>query len=145
MTQIVTGTPEQLEALTAIEEISFSDPWSAQALAGAMADPDCCFLTALEDGAAVGYCIVHSLYEQADLYSVAVHPDHRRRGIAGALLDRGFAWAKQAGAERVFLEVRAGNGEARSLYEQMGFVPIALRKKYYTAPVEDAVIMEKTL
>ena len=115
MTQIVTGTPEQLEALTAIEEISFSDPWSAQALAGAMADPDCCFLTALEDGAAVGYCIVHSLYEQADLYSVAVHPDHRRRGIAGALLDRGFAWAKQAGAERVFLEVRAGNLSMESL------------------------------
>ena len=43
---------------------------------------------------------------------------------------------------RAVLEVRASNQAARTLYRQMGFAQISTRPKYYTNPVEDAVLME---
>ena len=49
--------------------------------------------------------------------------------------------SEQEGAETVFLEVRASNEPAKALYLRHGFVPVGLRKKYYTNPTEDAILM----
>jgi len=56
------------------------------------------------------------------LVSVFVHPEHRRQGIARALLERLLAQATQAGLRSVRLEVVAENRIAIALYELLGFI-----------------------
>ncbi|MBQ8974915.1 MAG: ribosomal protein S18-alanine N-acetyltransferase [Oscillospiraceae bacterium] len=142
---IVAASPEMLEQIVRIEDESFSDPWSPESLRGAMEDSLCRFTAAAEGGEVLGYCIMHCLYEQAELYSIAVSPEYRRQGTAKLLLEDALAWARAAGAGSVLLEVRRSNAPARALYEALGFEQISVRKKYYTAPTEDAVIMQKML
>lgn len=53
--------------------------------------------------------------------NVVVHPDHRGKGIASALMNRAIRVISRRGARWVGLEVRADNDVARSLYERLGF------------------------
>lgn len=58
----------------------------------------------------------------AGITSVAVGAAYRRRGLGTALTLGICASARAHGAKRIFLQVEAGNGPARSLYERCGFV-----------------------
>jgi len=58
-----------------------------------------------------------------------------------ALLHHVLAEAKELGARRATLEVRASNAQARRLYERLGFYVAGTRRNYYTNPVEDALIL----
>ncbi|MES4786770.1 MAG: hypothetical protein C4294_14145 [Nitrospiraceae bacterium] len=58
------------------------------------------------------------------------------------LLRCALVFGLEQGANRALLEARASNDAARSLYERMGFRRVAVRRKYYSNPVEDAVLME---
>ena len=64
---------------------------------------------------------------------IAVHPDHERQGVAGALLDEALQWAKQEGLKALTLEVFEGNGRAMMFYEKHGFARDVIQ---YTRPVE---------
>lgn len=77
----------------------------------------------------------------SEVLDVAVHPAHRRKGIAAALIER--AAADSANPAQM-LEVRASN-PARSLYEKLGFEEISVRRGYYSDPREDAIIMRRTI
>ena len=72
---------------------------------------------------------------------IAVHPDLRGRGYARILMDTLVRSAREQGASVITLEVRNSNQAARNLYKSYGFVEEAVRKSYYTEPIEDAVIM----
>jgi ribosomal-protein-alanine N-acetyltransferase len=74
-----------------------------------------------------------------------VEPSLRRQGLGRALLRHAMGRGREAGATRGLLEVRASNGTAIQLYEQEGFRRVAVRARYYTSPVEDAVLMERAL
>lgn len=94
-----------------------------------------------------GYALTRTLAGESELLSLAVHPDHQRRGIARGLLT---AWitAIQPQAETAFLEVAADNSGALALYESMEFARSGLRKGYYSradAPAVDAVLMSRPL
>jgi len=65
----------------------------------------------------------------------------RRNGLGRDLLRFLLAEARAAGAIRLLLEVRTGNGAARALYRGLGFQEEGLRRRYYRDPVEDAVLM----
>ena len=77
----------------------------------------------------------------ADLLTIATLPAARRRGVATAMLTRLVGRARQAGCGAVLLEVRVSNTGAQALYRRHGFVPIGRRRRYYLAPVEDALVM----
>ena len=77
----------------------------------------------------------------ADLLTIATLPATRRRGVATAMLARLVGRARQAGCGAVLLEVRVSNTGAQALYRRHGFVPIGRRRRYYLAPVEDALVM----
>jgi ribosomal-protein-alanine N-acetyltransferase len=91
--------------------------------------------------AVVGFAAFHRVDDEAELRNVAVDPAHQRRGIARRLLAEGIREMREAGARRIFLEVRASNLAARALYASMGFTTGAVRKRYYRDPEEDAVVM----
>ena len=139
------GRHRDLDAVMEIERASFTDAWSEDGVAASLEDPDGGLLAASEDGRLMGYAIFHCSFEDCELYSVAVSPACRRRGIGRELVSAVIHEARSRGASRLLLEVRRSNLPARAMYDSMGFTAIGERKNYYDAPREDAVIMELEL
>jgi ribosomal protein S18 acetylase RimI-like enzyme len=57
----------------------------------------------------------------ARILSIAVHPEHQGRGVAGELCRLGLGRLDRLGAHPVRLEVRPGNTPAVRLYSRLGF------------------------
>src|SRR5687768_484246 len=89
----------------------------------------------------VGFCSFWRLLDELHINNLAVVPEFRRLGVASALLGRVMDDAARFGIRRTMLEVRQSNAPARQLYEKFGFVVAGLRSKYYTNPVEDALVL----
>ena len=132
----------QLEAVAHIETLCFSSPWTAKSLELLLRDGNF-GLVAVEGEQVVGYVGVLAIPpDEFEITNVAVHPDFRRRGIGEALMGALSEKARAESRARISLEVRASNEAALALYRKLGFTPCGLRKNYYTAPREDAVIMD---
>ncbi len=93
------------------------------------------------EGDLVGYMCYWLVFDELRLMNLAVEPSMRRRGIASDLIRYMLSVGRESGAVRAVLEVRASNVAALSLYERVGFRQVALRRRYYTDPVEDAVLL----
>jgi ribosomal-protein-alanine N-acetyltransferase len=93
----------------------------------------------------VGYVCFWVVFEELRMMNLAVAPHVRHRGIGRWLLQQAITTGLEQGARRALLEVRASNNPALALYEQAGFSRSGARTKYYTNPVEDAVLMELEL
>jgi ribosomal protein S18 acetylase RimI-like enzyme len=85
-------------------------------------------------------CIPHEAAE-CELEFVLVPPQARRQGIGRMLVETVLAWARDLGAQEIWLEARKSNATALRLYAQCGFVVAGRRPAYYANPVEDAVLM----
>lgn len=136
-------TPEALAALHA-RCFRTPAPWSGADFAGFLADP-LAFL--LVEGDA-GFLLGRAIAGEAELLTVAVAPEARRRGLARQLVTRFLYQARLRGAEAAFLEVSAENAAAITLYESVGFSPSGLRRGYYRTPEGariDAVVMTRAL
>ena len=132
-----------LPALCAIEAACFSDPWSEGALASHLDNSATLTLVATADGRAVGALLLGLCPPEAEIYRIATLPDARRLGIGRALLSRGLDALREAGVTKIFLDVREGNTPARTLYATHGFRETGVRRDYYRAPRENAVLMER--
>ena len=88
-----------------------------------------------------GYIVARIGADELHINNVAVREGYRRRGIGRSLLDHILAEGKRADVARAFLELRAGNSAALALYESCGFKITARRARYYSDPVEDALVM----
>ena len=78
---------------------------------------------------------------ECELEFVLVSPQARRQGIGRTLVETVLAWARDLGAEEIWLEVRESNATALRLYAQCGFVVAGRRPAYYANPAEVAVLM----
>ncbi|MBQ8831443.1 MAG: ribosomal protein S18-alanine N-acetyltransferase [Oscillospiraceae bacterium] len=141
MTKIIKARLEHLDDVLKLERLCFSNPWTEGQLLSEIESEYGCVFIDYNGETPVGYCIYHMAGDQAELYRIGTDPDKRGQGIGNELMKTGISWANGQNAESIFLEVRASNVPAISLYEKHGFENIGMRKKYYTAPVEDAVIM----
>ncbi len=129
-------------AVAELERVSSLHPWS-EALVRAELErsaPDAVLVLEARSGI-VGYCAFRIVLDEMHVMNLAVHPERRRRGLGRLLLGKALASAARAGATRALLEVRAGNAEARALYTESGFVPLAVRKRYYSDPPDDALVL----
>ena len=79
----------------------------------------------------VGYAGASISYEQADILSVCVNYDFRKRGIAFELMHKLTDFLKSKNVLEVFLEVEENNSSAINLYKKLGFTQISKRKNYY--------------
>ena len=98
-----------------------------------------------EDERVAGFIAARLAAHELHINNVAVRPRYRRRGIGGALLAAVVERARERGAQRGFLEVRASNMAAQHLYARHGFAVAGRRARYYSQPVEDALVMAVTL
>lgn len=97
------------------------------------------------DGGLVGFVVGHEVAGVVELESVAVSGAARRGGLGRQLVGALVAWARGLRAVAVELEVRASNGGAIGFYEALGFAVQGRRPRYYSDPVEDAVLMRLEL
>lgn len=137
--------PADLHEIMAIENSSFTSPWSTRFFLEELRDPRSRSLLCEIDGAITGYIIFWSLAEVVDIHNLAVHPLHRRKGIGRGLLAAAIQEAQFLRALRMTLEVRKSNEPAKRLYQSVGFIPQGIRKGYYSDNGEDALIMVMNL
>lgn len=138
-----------LEAIMELENRVFaSDAWSREAMAGELSSPHTTYIVAVDDDAAViAYAglLAPSGSTDADIQTIAVAADVRRRGLGRALMLRLMDVARERGAAALFLEVRADNSSARRLYSSLGFEAIGVRPRYYQPGDVDATVMRASL
>jgi ribosomal-protein-alanine N-acetyltransferase len=106
-----------------------------------------CGLVADNGGLVAGFAVVSWLRQEAaaEVEGLFVEENCRRQGVGSALIGACMAWAAKAGASRVRLEVRASNTAAHALYRRYGFSTAGVRRAYYSAPVEDALVLQAPL
>jgi len=138
--------PGDLEEVLAIEQASFSMPWSRGAFVYEMQQNRVarCLVTR-DDGHVVGYLCLWEIGDEVHITNIAVHPGQRRRGIARTMLSGVLDEARRRGAGVVVLEVRPSNTEAIGLYGTFGFRVVGRRRGYYYDTGEDALVMELSL
>jgi len=131
-----------LDAIESIERLSYRTPWSRSMFTSELTKPSSLSLGAIDvDGSLIGYLVLSKQVDAWHVMNLAVAPDHRRRGIASALLTH-LLDSTRVDAERGYtLEVRVSNVGAIELYERFGFEARGVRRGYYTDNREDAVIM----
>lgn len=136
---VVPMQERHLAALAEIEKACFHAPWSADMLREELGKG--LFLVAERDGAAVGYVGCQTVLDEGYITNVAVSPDCRRQSVGRALIGALVSCAEAQGLAFVTLEARASNMPAIALYENAGFQKVGVRKNFYTAPAEDALLM----
>jgi ribosomal-protein-alanine N-acetyltransferase len=137
---------DDLDQVLAIEQESFSQPWSRNLFLSEIRSVTVStLLVALANDPAVrrvtGYIVYWNVEDEMHILNLAVTSAFRRQGIARRLVLSGLLRAYERGARRAFLEVRASNLGAQKLYSGLGFTGSLMRRNYYDAPVEDALIM----
>lgn len=142
--EIVKLEEVHIEALVDLEKLCFSEPWSEKSLRDQIGNPRACFLVAVEDDAVLGYGGMHIAADECYLDNIAVYRHHRNKGVGTAILGALVAEANRRSAAFVSLEVRQSN-PAAALYRRLGFAEEGRRRNFYTAPMEDALILTKRL
>jgi len=139
--QIRKMTIEDLQQVCAIENETFSDPWSEEDFSNSLQEANNAYLLAELDGVIAGYCGYWGIAGEGYIYNVAVKQEFRRQGLGYQMLKTLIDESADRGITSFTLEVRASNEPAIRLYESLGFESAGLRKDFYRKPKEDAVIM----
>jgi ribosomal-protein-alanine N-acetyltransferase len=131
-------------------ELFGADAWSPELMIHEVSHPDHYYLVAREEGSSdiVGYAGLAADPRpggHADIQTIAVIPDHRGTGLGRRLLHALLERANEGAVATVFLEVRADNQPAISLYRSEGFEDIDRRIGYYQPDGVDALVMTKQL
>ncbi len=149
---------EDIDDLEAIENKTFSCPWSRKAFEAELSgnefsfifiakcpegNHEMTFLPHKALGRIVGYICIWIVFEELRFMNIAVEADMRRKGIGSELLKKSMEIGGERGVERAFLEVRESNMPAQALYRQFGFELYGKRRQYYTNPGEDAMLMAR--
>ncbi|MGH6838596.1 MAG: GNAT family N-acetyltransferase [Methylocella sp.] len=123
---------ERSAECAAIHATSFAYPWQE-------ADFEQLFvaLGTFADGAVdakeerlAGFVLSRVAAGEAEILTIAVAPEWRRRGIATSLLTPHMAELAAIRVDRLFLEVDAENSAALALYANFGFAQVGERKAY---------------
>jgi ribosomal-protein-alanine N-acetyltransferase len=142
-----TMTPENLDAVMAIEQVAYSHPWSRGNFRDSLNplfDAQCLWL----GDELLGYFLAMHGVEEMHLLNITVAPAHQGEGWGHMMLDALSLISRNVGAQTLWLEVRQSNARALQVYERYGFVRVGLRKDYYPADRqqrEHAVVMSLKL
>jgi ribosomal-protein-alanine N-acetyltransferase len=144
------ATDRTLPDILRIEEACFSAPWTRKMVEAELSgNPFANFLVAkrvspggVGSVSIVGYLCFWIVFEEVRLMNLAVIESMRRNGIARALVTQALEMGLAQAARCAVLELRASNAGAHALYRSLGFRDVTIRPKYYTNPIEDALLME---
>ena len=129
--------------LAALHAAAFPASWDAAAFAGLLGQPG-----VFAEVGQNGFILIRAVADEAEILTLAVRPEARRRGLGARLVETAADRAAGMGAERLFLEVAEDNAAARGLYAACGFTEAGRRRGYYRAPGggrTDALILARNL
>lgn len=134
--------PEDLPAVHAIDVQSFSMPWPERSFKFEITENPVARAWVVErDGRLAAMLVLWLIVDEAHVATIATAPEFRRQGIGERLLVAALISAREEGARRAFLEVRAGNLAAQAMYRKYGFEVAGNRPRYYKDNNEDALLM----
>lgn len=138
---------EHIEQVIAIEQQAYSHPWTrGNFLDSLQAGYQAQML--MDDDEVLAYFVAMKGFEEVHLLNITVAPRHQRRGWGMLLLDALAVWARDQGAQWLWLEVRVSNERAIRIYDSHGYRRVGERKNYYPAAGnqrEDALVMSLRL
>lgn len=141
--------PDDAPAIAVLHASLFPTAWDTDAVQALIEHPASLALVAVRPGRQIiGFIIAQIAADEAEIITIGVQPDDQRHGIGRQLVDGVARAAVRSEAQRLFLDVAAGNAPARALYAACGFAEIGLRKAYYTLPGgarEDALQLAREL
>lgn len=140
--EIVFMGAEDIPQVVQLENEIFSRPWSEESFCTAIDNPANLYLAAKCGERVAGYVGIWGMPPEGEVCNVAVSPDLRGRHIGRKMMEAALGQVAKRGITRLFLEVRASNIPAKKLYKSLGFQESGVRRGYYQAPVEDALLME---
>ena len=135
----------EVAEVATLEQHIFSDAWSKDSISETNCQPNTRVVVAEEDGAIVGYCILYYVMDEGEIARIGVNKELRGRGIGRGLLDDVCDFCRENEIARLLLDVRESNADARRFYEKYGFTIDGIRKDFYDAPKEHAVLMSMTI
>ena len=135
--------PDDLTGVLEVESESFTNPWTREMYEWELTNRDICRVYVVRTPAhgVAGFCAFWLVFDEIHINNIAMRPACRGFGLGTRLLQHIFTEGRAMGATRATLEVRASNVGARRLYERLGFAVAGLRRRYYTNPEEDALIL----
>ncbi len=143
--------PQDLEIVGDIDKLSFALPWPKSAFRFELHDNPAArlWVAEIQDPVqgrplVIGMLAIWFIVDEIHISTLAVHPDYRRRGVAGLLVAEALISGQEQGAISATLEVRTSNLAAQALYEKFGFRIAGRRLKYYQDNQEDALLMTLT-
>ena len=145
------ATAADAERISRIAEICGLTFWNHSEYLKEIESTDSISLIATREGRLAGFIIgrlvpsAAGAGSDAEIFNVGTEPNVRRLGIGTKLLMQFLATLEKKEVNIVWLEVRAANDPAISYYRKAGFCPVSTRKNYYSAPREDAVVMQLIL
>jgi len=141
---IRTANEDDVKAIAELERNCFSAPWSEHSFNEEITGNKLAIYAVAETGGKIiGYAGIWVISGEGHVTNIAVHPDFRRKGIAGDLITTLIEMSRMFGACEYTLEVSSSNDDAISLYKSLGFKEYGIRKEYYEDN-SDALIMWKT-
>lgn len=133
-----------LDDIYELDVQTFAMPWSKDALSYDILENDNAFVIVAEyEGEFAGYADIWTVLDEADLNSIAVRVDFRRKGIGDAIMLAMTEMLSANGVATINLEVRVSNMPAIKLYKKYGFNECGVRPGYYLDNGEDALIMKR--
>ena len=132
-----------LAGILEVEAESFSNPWTREMYDWELQNLAVChiYVVRTDEWPVAGFCAFWLVVDEIHINNVAIRPALRGHGMGTALLHHVLEQGRRLGARRATLEVRASNRDAQRLYERLGFSAAGVRRRYYSNPVEDAVIL----
>jgi [ribosomal protein S18]-alanine N-acetyltransferase len=133
---------EAAASLAALHARAFARGWSAAELVKLLENPAA---FALADQQGHGFVLAWAVAGEAEILTLAVAPEARRRGLGAALVLDAARLAQARGATALHLEVAEDNFAARALYAKLGFAETGVRPGYYDAGAMNAIVLRRTL
>lgn len=141
---IALAVAQDVDAIHALEVAAFPSPWKREFFTSELYSSGRFNLVARRSRRIVGYLFAMWFFDEMHVNKIAVDESERRKGIADALMDRCFAFARQQRIRLISLEVRQSNTGAQEFYRHLHFEPTYVRPRYYPDG-EAAVVMTRTL
>lgn len=136
-----------LDAVSRIEAAAYGFPWTRGNFVDSLAAGYLAEVLEDETRQLLGYFIAMAGVDEMHLLNITVAPAWQGQGLGRLMLQALADHARGRGMASLWLEVRESNRRARSLYEQLGYAEVGLRRGYYPAAGrrEDAVVMSLVL
>jgi [ribosomal protein S18]-alanine N-acetyltransferase len=137
-------TETDISSVGSLEDM-FVSPWSADSLAAELKRLHGIQLIAFgnEKPEICGWCCAAYGADEAELLKIAVHVSCQHKGIGSALLHQLLQELSISSVQKLFLEVREENLQARNFYFRHGFSQVGFRPHYYTDPPDNALVLAR--